>query len=522
MNCEHGINLPSACSPIRVQRGGADPIEYVDVSRALNDAITRQNHVIFGRRGCGKTLLLNAANKTVDTNIHTVYINCEDYKQHSFPNVLIEILDKVFAELEKHLHGWRSWLGQRRRVRKVIRKLRLDLVTLKETADEMERAIKEVSSAEMEDHSRVGLTVQTLQLGTEEVRAQKLAIEQEYKRHDSKIHKLDLLLPEFKQAISQFFEACKELKAIFIELDDFYHLARTMQPHVADYVHRLCKDVPLYFKIATLRHATTLYADRGNQPMGAQERHDFQPIDVDFTLADFKKTSAQLRQILYEFGHRARMENKKIDDLFRGEGFDRLVLASGGVPRDFLSLLLEALAPKVAGEERVGKDDVRLLSLAVFQRRIEELKADSEQQDQDFLMRGIYTIRKFCTEKQCNVFLVPDKDVQKDENGIRDLLNRLLDYRIIHSVGTALTHKSQQGTFSAYMIDIGSYANLRKLANRFTEIDVTAIDAREQCRNAPTLDEKTLIDLYVFAPADSERVLLQEVTAMPLLESGEE
>ena len=108
-----------------------------------------------------------------------------------------------------------------------------------------------------------------------------------------------------------------------------------------------------------------MYSDREGQPIGAQERHDFQPINVDFTLADFEKTSAQLRQILYEFGHRASISELEIDGLFVGQGFDRLVLASGGVPRDFLSLLLEGLAPKTEGEERIGKDDVRLLSLAV-------------------------------------------------------------------------------------------------------------------------------------------------------------
>jgi SpoVK/Ycf46/Vps4 family AAA+-type ATPase len=51
---------------IRVQRGGAEAIGYVDVSKALEDIVTRQNHVIFGRRGCGKTLLLDAAAKKSD------------------------------------------------------------------------------------------------------------------------------------------------------------------------------------------------------------------------------------------------------------------------------------------------------------------------------------------------------------------------------------------------------------------------------------------------------------------------
>jgi hypothetical protein len=43
---------------LRVQRGGADPVPYIDASNALTDIGARQNHAVFRRRGCGKTLLL--------------------------------------------------------------------------------------------------------------------------------------------------------------------------------------------------------------------------------------------------------------------------------------------------------------------------------------------------------------------------------------------------------------------------------------------------------------------------------
>src|SRR6266702_2233007 len=109
---------------IRVQRGGSETIEYVDVSRALHDMVTRQNHVVFGRRGCGKTLLLNATKQKVNANIRVVYINCEDYKQHSFPNVLIEILDAIFEEFERNLTGW---FGRKKRSRELIQGIRLEL-----------------------------------------------------------------------------------------------------------------------------------------------------------------------------------------------------------------------------------------------------------------------------------------------------------------------------------------------------------------------------------------------------------
>ena len=491
---------------IRVQRGGSEIIEYVDVTRALPDMVAKQNHVVFGRRGCGKTLLMQTAQQKTEASVRVVYINCEDYKQHSFPNVLIEILDALFSELERNLKGW---FGRKRRSRELIAGIRSDLGQLKHGADEADRTIKKTDSAAANTGASFGLGNEVLKVGVQAASERKAALEQEYKQHDSKIQRLNLLLPQLKTRVREFFEISGDVKSVFLELDDFYHLPRTMQPHVADYVHRLCKDVPLYFKFATLRHASILFADRGSQPTGAQERHDYQPINVDFTLADFKKTADQLREILYRYGEKAGMKRAEVDGLFMGEGFNRLVLASGGVPRDFLSLLLEALSPKPAGEEKIGKDDVRILSLTVLQRRIEELKVDSEQRDQDALIKGIYAIRKFCLDKKSNVFLVGDRVLQ-EPNGIRDLINRLLDYRIIHSVGAALTHKSTSGTFNAYMIDIGAYANLRKLEGRFNEIDVTAPDAKERCRNAPVLDASTLLGLFGSAPNDAETALLTE------------
>src|ERR1700739_1837424 len=130
---------------IRVQRSGTKTIDYVDVSRALADMVAKQNHVIFGRRGCGKTLLLQATQQKVDGDVRVVYINCEDYKLHSFPNVLIEILDALFEELERNLQGW---FGRRKISRALIQQIRAELNSLREKPDESDRAVKEIDSAE--------------------------------------------------------------------------------------------------------------------------------------------------------------------------------------------------------------------------------------------------------------------------------------------------------------------------------------------------------------------------------------
>jgi hypothetical protein len=99
---------------------------------------------------------------------------------------------------------------------------------------------------------------------------------------------------------------------------------------------------------------------------------------------------------------------------------------------------------------------------------------------------------------------------QRDE--VRSLINRLLDYRIIHNAGSALTHKSQPGTYQAFAIDIGCYAHLRKLDRRFNELDLSESNAKEKMRSAPILDVNEFEGLWNSTPKDVEAALLTDST----------
>lgn len=498
---------------LRVQRGGADPVDYIDVANVVDTVTTRQNHTIFARRGCGKTLLLHHSTSRLDDSIKAIYLNCEDFKHHSFPNVLIEILDALFNELEKHLSGW---FGRKKRSRELVQEIRKELADLRVRPDSHQEDVKETTQRETKDAGayQVKATYGPISLGAnlDASETAKRELQRSYRIFDEKIKDLNALLPKLKGQIREFFDVSTAVKAVFIELDDLYHLRRVEQPFVVDYIHRLCKDVPLFFKIATLRHASTLYADRAGQPIGAQERHDYQPINIDFTFSDFTRTREQNKRIFEAFGAAAGLEKGEITALFKGEGFDRLLLAGGGVPRDCLSLFLEVLDQVQAQstEAKIGKDEIRTLSRSNFERRIEELKQDSEGSEQATLIRGIYVIRTFCISKKTNVFLVSEQMMQQ-EDALRTLIYRLLDYRIIHSAGSALTHKSQTGTtFQAFAIDIGSYANMRKLAGRFNEIDLAAHDAKERMRSAPILERTHFAQLWTNAPSDPETQIMTD------------
>lgn len=316
---------------LRVQRGGADPVQYIDVANVLDTITTRQNHTVFARRGCGKTLLLHHSTGRLDPSIKAIYLNCEDFKHHSFPNVLIEILDALFAELERHLSGW---FGKKARSRELVQEIRKELAELRTRPDMQQEEVRDTTQVEskMTESAQAGLGYGPAKanLSHEAGESAKRELQRTYRVFDEKIKNLNALLPKLKAQVREFFEVSTSVKAVFIELDDLYHLRRAEQPYVADYIHRLCKDVPLYFKIATLRHASTLYADRAGQPIGAQERHDYQPINIDFTFGDFSRTREQNRRIFEAFGSAAGLEIGEVMSLFKGEGFERLILAGGG------------------------------------------------------------------------------------------------------------------------------------------------------------------------------------------------
>jgi hypothetical protein len=92
-------------------------------------------------------------------------------------------------------------------------------------------------------------------------------------------------------------------------------------------------------------------------------------------------------------------------------------------------------------------------------------------------------------------------------DNIRNLLHRLLDYRIVHSAGTALTHKSKPGTYHAFAIDIGCYAHMRVLQGRFNEIDLSDPQGKEKMRSAPIFDEDMFESLWTNSPSNPEEAL---------------
>ena len=72
---------------LRVQRDNSD-VDYINVGTALQDACSKQNHAIFARRGCGKTLLLHHSSRKLKKEDQVCLFKLRGFQKTLFPQCI--------------------------------------------------------------------------------------------------------------------------------------------------------------------------------------------------------------------------------------------------------------------------------------------------------------------------------------------------------------------------------------------------------------------------------------------------
>lgn len=246
----------------------------------------------------------------------------------------------------------------------------------------------------------------------------------------------------------------------FIFLDDLYHLRRADQANVLDYFHRIVKGRSVWLKVGTIRHRTDWYHHR-NPPIGLKLGDDCDEIDLDITLEKYQIARTFLLQILNQIVVEAEVERH--DKLLADGGLERLVLASGGVARDFLTIFRKAIdvARERGGShrgERINAEDVNVAAGEHDRTKRDELRRDTLE-EREMLENALLAVQTFCTSNKKNCFLV------EQENGNRiaeNTLGELVDLRFVHVAESRTTVRDRPGKlFTVYMLDISQYTGER-------------------------------------------------------------
>lgn len=243
-------------------------------------------------------------------------------------------------------------------------------------------------------------------------------------------------------------------------LDDLYYIRRSDQPLVIDYFHRLTKNQRVWLKVGTIRHRSNWYV-RGDPAIGTKLGDDADAINLDITLEKYRTAKTFLTLV---FGELAEEAGVAPTDLLTDGAVDRLVLASGGVARDFLSIANKAISvARERGETyrgvKVNTEDVNQACGEHEATKREELSSDAGG-DEGRLIEEFERIRRFCLdENHVNCFLV-EKDLPVA--GYR-YIQELVDLRLLHLVKSRVTVRDRPSKiYEAYLLDLSQYTGERK------------------------------------------------------------
>jgi hypothetical protein len=464
-------------------------IEFIDPRNFKAKIQGKQNYVVFGRRGAGKSTLL----KTLipENGNFSIYVNLEDYKDITFPNIIIKVLIRFFEGINKKLDEDISIFkfGKWRKKRKLKKNLSNLITELKgkiATPDALEEKRRYKSVQQEGGKAKAGTSGLGAELSYQDLDESEIA-------HQWKIDKLNDLktsIDDIKDLIQRVSELTD--KQIILVLDDFYFIPKTIQPYLIDYFHRLSKSNDFYLKIGTVKHRTNLYRQTAESYIGMELNADVYDIDLDYTLDKWNELKRFKRDLL---AAAIKSAGAKIDinEIFNDQAFEQLCIASGGVPRDFLVLFIKCCATLNEDSNRINVPNVREVAIENYSNKKNALEKDSTEES-NILENTMSHIRdKVFTEKRTNVFLIENESLDKDDV-VKGIIKELIDLRFIHIIDNNTSAAPSDGKrHSAYLLDVSLYTNGRP--RNFKEIEPDIKSRRDDIRSSPRIAVSSLNEI---------------------------
>ena len=415
-------------------------LSYVpDTAQNILTAITPRHHLIFGRRGTGKTALMLEAKRRVESKGYlTSWINIHTHSRESAERIFVWICLDVCEQMQ-------IFYSQKESIPRslsLISKLRDDTDSLlakqKIPADEVGR-----------------------------------------------------LVPYMQRIIRRF--ADTSATQFYIFLDDLHYLPSAEQPKLLDLVHSAVRDSDAWLKVTGIRHLTRWF--QAKPPLGLQTGHDADHIDLDVTLEKPSQAKTFLEEVFLSYAQH--VEISSLSSILSSKALDRLVLASGAVPRDYLTLSANAINQARTKEKArvVGVQDVGRSASQIAEVKISELEEDgASTEGMSNRIKGLDQILRFCKEKNCTFFRIDFRD-RDDHSEEYRIIRELMDGRLIHLVRASLSDIREQGRkYEVYMLDLSQFSSERfKLRIKTLDFEKGYIIFRETgTKKKPTIGDTSV------------------------------
>lgn len=448
----------------------------------LSQVSSKRHYVIYGRRGSGKSSLLYKLQHSAEASRQPcALVDLETVKGLEYPDVLIVVLLRTLASLRdwldtaavapKNARFWRRRSIKtenlrrplaRREVAKLRERLEDEIALLERALDApIEADVAQTQGRSATSRAELGSAVSVPGAKVDGRLAEEESTSDSYQHSfkASKIQNLNRSLLRHQDLVRDLSNLAETPTLLL--LDDLYHVPIVSQPYVLDYFHRLCKGLPVYMKVGTIRNRSRVYR-AGDPPIGIEIGHDAGAIDLDKTLEDFEAAQTFLIAVTDSV---LRDVDVKASNIARKRVYNRLTLASGGVARDFLNLLGSAVQAASAPDTplNVTVSNINQVAGELESNKRNDLARDvATGEDSGHLLDVLDEVRTFCYDQKVNCFLL-EQDAPAERSGP---VRELVDMRLVHSVKNRVTIPARPGRiYEAYMLDISQWTGQRKRRN---------------------------------------------------------
>ncbi len=504
--------------------------KYIDPDNNVQKVKIYNNNIIEARRGCGKTSLI--LKSIEDNNEITVKCDCQSIRNQSAEDIVLSLLEKLVKEVKIQaqnnlvemeesynnlIKGFpgilKKWFSKYvketkkkllnvkayydyvcsieervKNVRKIPEERDITFSVNQTSSSSKNRRIQMTRNLKTSGKITIGNEVNFATLATEISAENNLLIEcseeskVEQSNSSSSTYIKKILRKEqidkLKQLIIELLKFNKKNtgKGTMLFLDDFYQIERNNHPYVIQFFHDIFKETAtgtFCYKIVSLPSALKINND-GETIFSLKD--DFSVIPLDYDLSELDNVQNHLVDTLIALDKENRINRGDIIRLFSNDDtLKYLVIATGGIPRDFLTSFSEAVRISISeGKKHITKDQVYSVIKILREDKEKNYEADSDIPI-DKIEEAVEILTKEVVLKmKTSVILYPVDKAEQHEILLRNLVN----LRYLHLIKDKITSEKTKGTCKAYLIDMTFYACSRMQGNfdfcRFWERNPTS------------------------------------------------
>ncbi|MGW0494955.1 ATP-binding protein [Streptomyces sp. NPDC003007] len=428
-------------------------LKYMEDPRASLAAIAAsRHHLVYGRRGVGKTALLLEAKRIAERDGHvTAWINAHTLRRLGISSAFLAIAEVTLNSIVQHAGSSQGESYERLRdINARIMQLRAEgsvsSIVLGEMVAELNRSLRAVL--------RAGIV------------------------------------------------------RLYLYIDDFYLFPESEQPHLLDCVAGMLRDCDGWIKVASIERLTRSFEPSSR--IGIEVPHDASKIDLDVTLEDPESTQRFLESVLSNYTTTAGIS--KPTNIAQAAALGRLVLASGGVPRDYLNLFASSIvaARSRSRAREIGREDVAEAAGRAARSKKRDLEQDVSSDSAGSLLIALDILSEEVRGAGYTYFRV---NVSQKSHQFYEVLGQLVDLRFAHLIQSTLSDQHRQGVkYEAYILDLSEYSDVRlkrglaildlrdgkwsfrRSGKAGTQKQLPGTLLRDELRRAPIMDLERLAD----------------------------